>query len=607
MKKRGLVFLFLFLVFSFSFISALDNSTEQTKIDKAYQCLTNKTSDKCSTLSTEEKIFSLLAVNECQSKLISASSNSQECWPSSSCSIKTTAQAILALNDKGAGTQKAQDWLNSKNTTPAQLVWYLEIEADNVSSCTIQYSGQSYTVNIDEDKKLSSGAGGCLILDEDKSNYLLKVSPSCYNKEFTISCNQDFLTTTLFQKSTSSTLYVSEETSSASASGATKEKIESYCFSKTNICDYEGTLWAAMVLNSLETDVSAYLPYLIVMADENEEFLPDAFLYELTAKTDYRISLLSKQKSNSWWLESGDKYYDTALALYPLQEEDLNEKENAKTWLLDSQDAKGCWEGNVRNTAFILASLWPEGFGGRGGGGGGVLDCEDAGYYCTSSAACTSAGGEILSEYDCVASLQKCCDTPIPIETCSDMGGIICSSNKICEGGDEVSASGLSNSQFCCFEGSCVTGTTPPGEVSECVSNNGICRAEGCDTGEEETIYLRDSYTESCCISSSTTGGPKSYWWVWVLLILIILVVIGIIFRNKLREFWFRISSGGKPKPGPSQQQRPFMPMPFQRPLMHRPPERRIMPPGSAPQRRMPSRSQSELDEVLRKLKEMGK
>jgi len=598
MKKRGLVFLFLFLVLSFSLISAADNSTEESKIDKAYTCLENKTSGKCSSLSTEEKIFSLLAVNQCQSELAAASLNSQECWPSPSCSIKTTSQAILALNDKGASTQKAQAWLNSKNTTPSELVWYLEIETGNTSSCTIQYSGLSYTVNINEDKKLSSNAGSCLTLAQD--DYLLKVSPLCYNKEFTISCNSDFLTTTLFKKSTSSTIYVSDEASSASATGATKEKIKSYCFSKTtSSCDYEGSLWAAMVLDSLETDVSAYLPYLITMADENEKFLPNSFLYALTAKDDYKISLLSKQKSNSWWLESGDKLYDTSLALYSLQDEDSQEKANAKTWLLDSQDSKGCWDGNIRNTAFILASIWPRK---SGSGNTGLPSCEDKGYYCTISAACT---GEILNEYDCIASLQKCCDTKPTVETCTDLGGVICPSNKVCVDGNEAKyVSDLDYGETCCVDGSCAVYTAP--EESECESHSGNCRAGGCDTSEEDSTYLCKPEEDSCCIPASTiTPGPKSYWWIWVLLILIILVVLGILFRNKLREFWFRITSGGKSKPGPSPPSHSMFPMPFQRPIMHRPPERRIMP--SQLIRHAPSRSQSELDEVLKKLKEMGK
>ena len=73
---------------------------------------------------------------------------------------------------------------------------------------------------------------------------------------------------------------------------------------------------------------------------------------------------------------------------------------------------------------------------------------------------------------------------------------------------------------------------------------------------------------------------------------------------------WLRISKKSGGSSGPSSrpnQPRPFSPMPqFFRP---RPMERRIIP--SSPSRPMPPRpksgAQRELDEVLRKLKEMGK
>jgi hypothetical protein len=79
-------------------------------------------------------------------------------------------------------------------------------------------------------------------------------------------------------------------------------------------------------------------------------------------------------------------------------------------------------------------------------------------------------------------------------------------------------------------------------------------------------------------------------------------VVVGIIFRDRLRDFWFRISSGGGSKPGP----KPSSPPPMRREPI---PERRILLPASrpAPRRRAPSRAEKELDGVLNKLKRMNK
>ena len=582
-QSKGLLFLCLFLVLSLSLIAA-QNETEQGKVDKAYQCLTDKVSGKCSSLSSEEKAFSALATGNCRSDLPGDSKFKTD--------VKYTSQAILAMD----GNSDGEAWLVSRNATPTELVWFLEIEASEPASCSVQYSGQSYTVNIDENKKLSSNAGSCLVLAQD--NYWLRVSPLCYGIEFSVSCNQNFLTTLLFKKSTSLTIYVSKKTSSAASGGTTKEKVESYCFAQGSSCNYEASLWAALVLDSRGKDVSAYLPYLITLADENQRFLPEAFLYALTANTEFKVSLLSKQKSSQWWMESGDKFYDTALALYPLQSETPQEKTNAKTWLLDVQDVNGCWENNIRNTAFILASIWPKQIGG-GAGGTELPNCEDSGYYCTTTAACE---GEILSEFDC-PSLYKCCTNPAVIETCSEIGGDICSSNQRCTGGTSLDASDLGTGEICCVGGSCNTGQ----EISDCEFNSGICRTGGCADNEQEALYSCNIGGDICCVQK--TGG-KSYWWIWVLLILIILIVLGIIFRNRLRMFWFRMKSGGKPTPGPPRYP-PYPPAGYQRPLMQRVPERRILMPIQQSLRRpvamVKSGAQKELDEVLRKLKEMGK
>jgi len=582
MKKKEFLFLCLFLVLSLSLVFAAENDTEQTKINHAYQCLTDKVSGKCSTLTTEEKVFSALATGNCRSDLSGDSKFKTD--------VKYTSQAILAMN----GNSDAESWLVSRNVTPTELVWFLEIEATGASSCSIQYSGQSYNLNIDEDKKLSSNAGSCLVLAQD--NYWLRVSPSCYTTEFSVSCNQNFLTTLLFKKSTSSTIHVSEKTSSAASGGTTKEKVESYCFAQGNSCNYESSLWAALALDSLGKDISSYLPYLITLADENQRFLPEAFLYTLTANTEYKNSLLSKQKSNQWWMESGDKFYDTALALYPLQSETPQEKTNSKNWLLGAQDVNGCWENNIRNTGFILASIWPRQTGGETSG---LPDCEDAGYYCSTAAACS---GEVLSEFDCPGSLQKCCSTPPVIETCSEQGGDICSSNQRCVGGTNVDASDLRSSEICCASGSC--GVVQ--EASTCELNSGICRAGGCADSEQETLYSCDLSGDSCCIQK--TGG-KSYWWVWVLIILITLLVFAIIFRDRLKLFWFRLSSRGK-STGPRPPYHPqYSPIGFQRPLMQRVPERRILLPQPIrkPIAKAASGAQKELDEVLKKLKDMSK
>ena len=71
MKKRALMIVILALIalltLSISFVLAQNNNSSETPtidpIDKAYQCLENKVTDKCADLTLEQQIFSLLALN----------------------------------------------------------------------------------------------------------------------------------------------------------------------------------------------------------------------------------------------------------------------------------------------------------------------------------------------------------------------------------------------------------------------------------------------------------------------------------------------------------------------------------------------------------------
>ncbi len=598
MRKKVLLFtvLIIFLI-SFVIAESSEECDESCKVNKAQDCLKEKVRDSCSSLSPEERIFSLLAVGDCKSEVMDDSMN-DECWPSSNCNLKSTAQAILALDNTGGGINDAKEWIISQNTTPTNLDWLLQIESSEKTTCSITYEGSSYSVEVGDDKKVNSGAGNCLTPSDGR--YWLKVNPTCYDNEFEISCNKSFLTSLLFKKITSSTIHVSEETSSAAAGGTTTEKVNSLCFEEGGSCNYEGSLWSALVLNSLDYDTAHYMPYLVTMVDDedNTQFLPEAFLYYLTGYPEYRNNLLLKQKSSQWWMESGDKFYDTAVALYPFQYEEAQEKTNTINWLLEAQDSSGCWDnGNVKSTAFILYSVWAKGPLRVVGGDGSDVDCEDAGYNCMSGGDCP---GQILEGYSCSA-LFKCCDKPRSTESCNELGGEICNSDQDCINGRTEDTYDLELGQDCCFGGDC----REPIEESGCKTNFGTCKGK-CANNEEESLYSCDFSTDTCCIQKTSTS--INYFWIWFFLILIILFVFGIIFRDKLRPYWFKAKSkfdkfksgagGGKPKPGHPPGSPP------QRMIQRKIPPQPPRPPIRSAH---PVRKSGELGEVLKKLKEMGK
>jgi len=599
MNKRVVIILACF-VLALSLILAANNTstgtitvnTDNTNVDqitKAYSCLDNKIDDLgCSKFSLEEKTFTAIATGDCVSELVAESKNDKECWPKDNCKIKSTAQALLAMYRVGGDTEKAEAWLLSQNASANDLIWYLQVDSNEKANCKVSYNGQTYSFIVQDDKKLSSNAGICLTKSE--GDYWFRVSPECYSKEFEVTCDKGFLTSLLFKKKTSSTIHVPQSSHSGSAESKTIEKITSLCFAQAGVCNYEGSLWATMILKYLGNDVSSYLPYLVTFADENREFLPESFLFYLTGSQDYRSDLLKKQKYNQYWLEASDKFYDTAVALLPFDNENPLEKSNSLSWLLEKgvQDDAGCWKDNIRNTAFLLYSAWPR----QILVSEPDLNCEAESYYCMSSIQCT---GVILEGYAC-AGLSKCCDAPREVSTCTENSGALCSSTQNCDG-NIVDSSDDGLDKTCCV-GSCVN---PPVET-ECEQNSGACRSFCGDT-EKAITYGCTSSSERCCVTD-TKKESKSYWWLWLLIILIVLLVLGIVFREKLYPFWLRISSKfyRPSNQGSVSQRAPTNPL-----LQRLVPRRILSPQNNAPSGPQPQKKVSpELDDVLKKLRDMG-
>ena len=587
MEKKVLLFILVLpLVFILPLIFAA-----QEDVDNAYACLEDKIDEKtCDKLSTSEKIFSALATGRCKSAL-SAEADSEDCWPDGNCNIKTTAQALLALDDSAT-----RDWLLNQNGTPSEITWYLQVEPEAKSKCTITYDEDDYSFEITEDKKIDSAAGSCLALTS--SQYWFEISSSCSGKEFEISCDESFISSLLFRSDASPTIHVSEKTSSASGGGTTTEEVNSFCFIQGGTCDYEGSLWAALVLDSIEEDISAYLPYLITMAGENENVFSEVFLYALTGYENFRYEIISQQSSNGYWSNSGDKYYDTALALYPFVYEEFIEKEEARKWLMEQQENEGCWNsGNILDTAFILHSIFPKT---TSGGGVDVTEsCTTLGNYCMSAASCDDSEGSVL-DYEC-SSYYVCCDTQKVQETCEEAGGKICATGKECTG-DTLEYYDTYN---CCFD-EC----EEPEETEEytCELSSGFCEDYECGEGYKQNYeYECEYYGDICCVPELEPIGRISPL-LWLLIILITLVILGIVFRNKLKEFWFRINSKSKKfKPRRPDFGFPHVSTAPRRRVM----SRRVMPdshrPAPRPAPKSPPRHNSELDDVLKKLKDMGK
>ncbi len=586
-----LITLILFSILSLNLI--ISEEETQTEIDKAYACFETELGDNCgNTRSTKQAAFNLLAgsysssfQSDCKSALNKIKKSN--CWgetDTSPCNIKSTALALLALEHVQADTEDYVKWLLDNKKSQTGLTWFLEIDSNNKTTCKIN----NQQIIIEENKKISGIPASGLI--KTYNNYWFQVNN--IEKNYTISCDKDFKTALIYQKPGSNVYHISSETHSALEHDSVTERVNSYCFSTSGLCDYEGTLWATLALAKAGEDISSYIPYLTSMSDktENKKFLPSAFLYILTMSDDYYSELMGLQKSNSYWDESRNKFYDTALALLALQNINTDEVERAKRYLTSVQKESGCWQSD---TAFILHATWPKNPV-ISGGGSSISDCESFGHYCTSIGECDY--DKTLNNFYCSSSAEVCCETKQQELTCSEKAGIICDLDQECIG-DRVSAYDTSD---CCI------GDCQAIEIeTECGKAGYYCKSQCSESQEEKSVYSDScDFGEICCANKPDEGGG-SWLLIILLIILIILVILAIIFRNQLKVWIFKRKSGYKSKKQGGPPTRPQAPgfLPIPRQLIPRYPTQR---PSGRP-KNQGSESDKEFDDTMKKLKDMSK
>ena len=616
-KKWSVLILFLFLTASVIAQSNSSNNSNQNNppaqtsgnvIDKAYQCLKTQVDNKVqNTISLQEAVFGTLALGS-NSKLVSVIEGKAvggNHWAESSSQIKDTAQVLLAYDRINKNTDTIETWLKSNRKTATDLTWYLEIDIQNhvASQCTVSYGNEQRPINVNDDMTLSGNPGSCLTIAA--SSFWLRVSNNCIDQNFTVSCDQDFITTTLYQRSGSSTIFVSPTAHSAAALGTTQENINSKCFSTTNSCDYEGTLWAALALDNANNDVSDYLPYLLALGESNQRFLPSGFLYKLTNGQDQYSQLVQSQQQSKYWQAPNtpyNRYYDSALALLALQGSSATEADSSKEYFEIIPTAEGCWNNNnIRDTGFLLYAGWPRSATpGSGPEPGPSQDCDDRGYTCTTIFVCNDLGGSVFEEYDCSSGV--CCSKEPTAQTCAEQNGQICQASESCSGTTASSS-----------DGSCCLGTCSPlSQADACEQAGGSCYTS-CNDNEEQVSETCDDTNNICCKPKSTTDDGSINWTLWIIILatLIVLIIVGILMRNKLKLAFYKSqsSSGLSSRPGfPPGGRPPFLPARGPIPMMRGAPPRFIPGQGATPQRRPGiSSSDAEMEETMRKLKEMSK
>ncbi len=296
-KKRELVLVFavMSLLMLLSPIILADNSTVSSSgtFDKSYECLTNLVNQQGVTnMNTEELSLSLLALGyngtmqvALKNQLDSLKDSDTACWPKGSCTLKDTAQAMLAYISIGQSTTDIQSWLENQTMAPSDLTWYLQIENlnNNLTQCNLTYDGSTKRITIGEDKVISGSPGSCFSFSPN--GYWLQVKNSCYGEDFNISCDADFLTSTIYSEQNTAVgpFFITASNNVRAPYGQSTERIDSVCLKQGSSCNFEGSLWGSLALDKKDSNfINRILPYLATLAPDNQRYLPSGFLTALT-------------------------------------------------------------------------------------------------------------------------------------------------------------------------------------------------------------------------------------------------------------------------------------------------------------------------------------
>lgn len=656
MKKRVVIIPLLVIAVLMLTISPLilAQTDEDLEIEKGYLWLINQVDGKWTTLDTETNALALLALSyddrlatDGKNALLAKQNSKNACWPSASCKAKDTALSVLALNNLGVPVDDETEWLLGREVPfkVSGITWLLQVDSPGSANCSVIYGSKEYVLRINEDKTYGweGGAPSCLSLTDQ--NYWLKISSGCLDEVYSISCDATSIVSLPYRigSGLSSTLYIPSETLFTPADVL----IKTVCIREGATCNYESTMWTAFALQQSGEEYTQLLPYLIGESTNNKHLIPDSLLFLLTGKEEHAVELLKQQNRKGYWSEirGKGKYWDTALAVKSLFDYAPENVTTAREWILDNQNSDGSFgtTRKMRDTSFVLNSLWPKAVA------GGINDCgEIYSYFCrtacesgeervsiscalgvcckpSGSASCndiedcskSECKGEFVTDIfgrrgQCELTESICDDSfdndndglidnddPDCTVTCFEIGGQECSFDEECD----VNTRRTLETDRCC------TGTCAPSQIT-CGSQGG----EFCSTKNQRCdgsiVSASDASTSQfCCVGQCES---KRSAWPWIVILLIILGAGGFYLYKKgyLDKYFDQLSKYIKKK-RPSKQpiERPTYRPPVRpyshaaAPEPHRPISKYYSYSRQSPRRIGKTRTESELKKTIDKLK----
>ena len=281
--------------------------------------------------SVEENAYALLALSyddalAIQGRNALMSKGNGECWPASSCNVKDTALALLAL-----GSQTDSKWLVDAQNNLDVGLWDLVINAANDYSCNLSIDNENQT-------KFAAAGINSFPLDIKDKKIVVNISISCPSS-FTPKIVHTYLgKTTEFNMISFGNLYKISLNNSK-------------CYGKSyrDACNIESGAYALLALDALNLDKKGLLDWLKTNAATTKE---KAITNKFSSSFD--DWLINNQHNRGYWSNSS-----LAISQTPDTESTI-----FASWSLDNEKGKEWVKNNIANFNFknkilALAFLFP--------------------------------------------------------------------------------------------------------------------------------------------------------------------------------------------------------------------------------------------------------
>ncbi len=283
---------------------------------------------------------------------IQSKEGSNGCFPSTSCKVKDTAMAIIALANLNRDVGESLSFLNEAQSTGlGSNLLMLEVATSGSGNCTALFetNGQQNRKSFLINEGRFSSCGNNYFLDLN-SNCLKNGLASSYpGTTIDIDCSSVSSSTvigTLYKKGND--IFLGESFNSKVA----KIVIDSGCYgvSSKSICNLDSSLFAGWALRESEADFNI-IPFLKQNYDPNSPFHL-ALMYIITSDEIFLKALKEKQNANGGFDNSVSS---TAFAVIALG--GGAEAEKAMSFLKSKQNNDGSWNGNTLDTILSLIVL----------------------------------------------------------------------------------------------------------------------------------------------------------------------------------------------------------------------------------------------------------